>query len=882
MNTVRRHSIPGLLLLYLCFLSHPPDVQGQSEERPPLSPALEPSSFLPLTTAAPDLLRATGVPTSPHSTSPPPAPLARHAAMVKFRDNAPIDNMDDALRVISAGLDPSHSDPVARIKPLVAPDSEEGLDTLQLRAVQMDPTYRRVDFSKYYTIYFKRPVDLKAFTRALRALPVVEEAFVPAAHSPPGPGCGIPPLDADGSVTENCHLSKQPEPGSGALPPSSGGISAECAWAADGGQGEGRSIAVIEFGWPETPHQEWANAWGAGQISVVPDSPEPQLVHAYHGSSTLGVLVARHGGGDPAGIVPDARVLLTSLEPLVLEPTTATDLQHDVFNAVRICLGRLVYGDVLLIEVEALPLGTGLQQYRPVEVDSHVAKVIRLATALGVTVVEPSGNGEWTDLDEVTLSGDSGAIVVASSCPPGRTLACAKTGDGVVINSLTTQHQLSPYSAYGDRIDCYAWGSLVCTTDEQPGEYRSYGGTSAASAIIAGAAVAVQSIAARSLSACLPPPVLRKIFRDDTLGTRMAASEALILDGDFNSTEPVSAHKTGVMPDLCRVIDHVLEGARPDAYLRDHKNDTGDPHNLALSTSPDIIVRQAEATDPQASFGHGSGTEQVMDLGHTIVAGQDNYIYLRAMNRGGTVANGVTASVYYAKPDTLLTPDDWNVIKENFLAFPTIENEASNDVELGLTVSEALTWPAEDLPPEGHYCFVGILSHPEDPAPPKFDWEEEDWSWDEYRTVIRNNNNITWRNFNVVELVANTPGRAALRFQASGTPKKGHRMHLQFHCPLPPGSRAWLTLPAEANGILRPLTGRPNREGRLLRYPLNSRGVTRTVPIEFPARSKWSLALQVEIPQEHLTRPYFVWASQFYRGEEVGRVTWKLVPPASP
>jgi serine protease len=65
-------------------------------------------------------------------------------------------------------------------------------------------------------------------------------------------------------------------------------------------------------------------------------------------------------------------------------------------------------------------------------------------------------------------------------------------------------------------------------------------------------------------------------------------------------------------------------------------------------------------------------------------------------------------------------------------------------VGLGVTVSPAIPWSS--VPAPGHYCFVGVVGNALDPAPDPatlFDWTT-------YQQYLRQNNNVTWRNFNVV------------------------------------------------------------------------------------------------------------------------------------
>jgi len=109
-----------------------------------------------------------------------------------------------------------------------------------------------------------------------------------------------------------------------------------------------------------------------------------------------------------------------------------------------------------------------------------------------------------------------------------------------------------------------------------------------------------------------------------------------------------------------------------------------------------------------------------------------------------------------------------------------------------LTVSNAVVWPAGQIPGPGHYCFVGLVDAAGDPAPLLADLTD----WTNFQRFIRENNNITWCNFNVVNNVppvgASPPGYVPLPFLAVGAPKVGVMMPLDVVARLPKGARLLL------------------------------------------------------------------------------------------
>ncbi|MDX1547282.1 MAG: hypothetical protein R3247_09860, partial [Rhodothermales bacterium] len=417
----------------------------------------------------------------------------------------------------------------------------------------------------------------------------------------------------------------------------------------------------------------------------------------------------------------------------------------------------------------------------------------------------------------------------------------------------------------------------------------------AAAAIIAGAALSVQGMAEARLGRRLTPWQLRALLSDPVYGTGSAYGESI--------------DKIGVMPDLRSIARSNVLNLTADVYLRDYVGDAGDPHGGPLSASPDLILRSARVGNPQAAFGEGSGTENSNTLGTTAEAGQDNYVYVRARNRGGSAATDVDAHVYWSPPATLVTPDLWTPVGS-----VTLPNVPVGDV---LTVSDPITWPTADVPPTGHYCLVGILDCDEDPFPfdpaTVFPNAPGDGfvTWANYLRFIRENNNVTWRNLNVVDDVPRYRLRATgrrvvpLPFLAPGAPDRARPMRLEIGGKLPEGAELWLEAPVrllDALGtggqyepmeidreedehrdadFLRRLLGEPPDEDReVMGVRLNPHGRSLFRDVLFPARSRSRLRLLVHIPEEGRRYAYEVFARQLYEGQEVGRITWRIAPPA--
>jgi serine protease len=147
--------------------------------------------------------------------------------------------------------------------------------------------------------------------------------------------------------------------------------------------------------------------------------------------------------------------------------------------------GVLIAGDVIIIEQQIGACGGAA--YGPLEDIQSVFDAISTATAAGRIVVEAAGNGN-VNLDSTACGTkfnrsvrDSGAIIVGAGS--------------------STDHSRLGFSTYGSRVDVQGWGQNVTTTgygdafnpggDERQRYTNAFSGTSSATPIVSGAALAV-------------------------------------------------------------------------------------------------------------------------------------------------------------------------------------------------------------------------------------------------------------------------------------------------------------------------------------------------------------------------------------------------------
>jgi subtilisin family serine protease len=340
----------------------------------------------------------------------------------------------------------------------------------------------------------------------------VEHAYVDAAPAPPP--AANPRLPDQGFVRAT------PE-----------GVDADHAWAnVAGGDGAGVLFVDVEQGW-NLKHEDLA------QGTTKPIHGVNRSGYRGHGTAVVAIVCAidnRHGG---LGIAHACDVEIASAWKTAKKFSHALAVESASYEMHLRSIRAGRSGDVLLIEGQVDRKGVFL----PVELLDAEYDAIRVATEdRGVVVVECAGNG-GTDLDTVAVlapSGgkfrDSGAILVG---------ACGVSRDATTLDYSIGKRLSS--SNYGDRVDCFAWGSLIDVAGSVLGDCKvsdyttDFGRTSGAGAIVAGVAVVVQSARDAAGTARLTPEEMRDLLGDSKNGTP--------------SADPKN-DKIGSMPDLAKIL----------------------------------------------------------------------------------------------------------------------------------------------------------------------------------------------------------------------------------------------------------------------------------------------------------------------------------------
>jgi serine protease len=234
---------------------------------------------------------------------------------------------------------------------------------------------------------------------------------------------------------------------------------------------------------------------------------------------------------------------------------------------------------------------------------------------------------------------------------------------------------------------------------------------------------------------------------------------------------------------------------------------------------------------------------------------------------GSAAAKDVEATVYWSEVATLITPRDWNLIGST-----VVPNVPGTNV---LTVSpKAIVWQAGEVPHPGHYCFVGLVGTVSDPAPDPSTIAD----WASFEGYIRENNNVAWRNFGVVDVVSPLRGPGVpkgfveLPFLAPGAWYEDLDMRLEV------GAEVFLDVPLEMLERMaeKPEVAEVDKERQMARLWIDPHHRQDLGWIFFPAELRAALRLLARVPEEYWEGEFELFARQVWHDLEVGRVTWRL------
>ncbi len=561
------------------------------------------------------------------------------------------------------------------------------------------------------------------------------------------------------------------------------GIDAKWLWTQEI-TGQEVGLIDLEQGW-EFPHLELPNIRDADLIAndnadTTQYENENGVIEVYagdHGIKALSLIVATDNKKGIKGIAPETKyVKLASHHKNEIRGLDNVWRRSNGYieDAILKTISKLINGevntgDILLLEVEKIYYGN---IKLPVEVEFANFDAIRLASALGFVVIEAAGNGNSNlgvsrhmDIPKLNQNEDSGAIMVAAAIS--------------IANEENTRvyYRQGGDSNHGKRIDCFApiqgtyyrspkhvvaggIGNVfngrenIKNQDYQDNRYNNYsddfGGSSAASAIIAGAAILLQSAYKQRNKIPLSPLQMRYLLSDPRNGTVANTEYTVNADGIFESSSSLineTLPSIGVMPNLRKIIEVEL-CLLPDVYIRKNTADSGEiPFLGSIDCSPDIIViPQNSALLPSSGnpFGPDGRSEPSVRENITISNNKVNYIYVRIWNRGLNNVENVELNLYWRNIESSVY--DWTLA--GVLRNITVTQDNPN-------ADNRFKVRPQGLPSRGNFYLIAIVRQlesdnlflPTRSQGTESNFEELLSSEHTFQQFVRNNNNVACLKF---------------------------------------------------------------------------------------------------------------------------------------
>jgi len=186
-------------------------------------------------------------------------------------------------------------------------------------------------------------------------------------------------------------------------------------------------------------------------------------------------------------------------------------------------------------------------------------------------------------------------------------------------------------------------------------------------------------------------------------------------DADQDGVSNLDEFKAGTNPNVAAKVDVWSADPAPDNGVEPNKVSSN------IWTSPDVWVRNQN----DSVYRH-----------QDVKMGQNNFVYVKVRNRGTKTATNTTVEVYRVKASLSTSwPKGWT-----FVGKAVVDELAPNAVK-----NVAITWDKDAIPAPGHYCFYVRLLNAEDPMKVTEGTNSVNNTF--------NNNNIVWRNFNIIGLL---------------------------------------------------------------------------------------------------------------------------------
>ena len=385
----------------------------------------------------------------------------------------------------------------------------------------------------------------------LRSLRTLELAYF---QPVPYPAADIPPITTVDVTASQGYFGRAPV-----------GIDVNFARKFTGGRGDTIRIIDVEGGWRDV-HEDLPPTFFRFGVNWQGDEDSS------HGAAVLGEIAAVENGFGATGIAPNALIgwsSVTNLLPFGPRPIYF----YSVGEALVTAAHGLDVGDIALIEQQFVPptaiaivcqpgstgcVGCHDTLFVAVEEYAYEHAAISWLTGAGVIVVEAAGNGGLQVNPASTR--DSGAIVVGAATPNRRPFCWSNFGPRVNVSAWGGSIGTLGYGGFSAPRAIVAVPALRANgTDADQWYTTSFGGTSGASPIVAGAAAIVQST-----RIAVGQPRLSSIEMRDllaTTGTPQAAGSTPNVGPQPNLRAAIASYR----PDAARFVQSLVPTTTPVA-----------------------------------------------------------------------------------------------------------------------------------------------------------------------------------------------------------------------------------------------------------------------------------------------------------------------------
>ena len=306
----------------------------------------------------------------------------------------------------------------------------------------------------------------------------------------------------------------------------------------------------VEYAW-NFFHQDLTDSAGAVLVNGQPAAAVSGVSYRNHGTSVIGEISsdASNPSWGTTGLAPDAQVRLSTEWP------TSGSNRPAAINAAA---SQFYYGAVILLEMQTgagfdcngdgivAPLNSPAADLVPAEWDPNVKAAVKNATANGRIVIAAAGNGNC-NLDH---PGFFGAFSPYNVDDPFASVNQVDSGAIIVGAADKFTRNKAGFSTYGKRVNVQSEGDFKIVTAGAGDKYSAEGqnlwytgqfaGTSGASPIVTGSAVALAGILYNYHGSAFAPREMRQVLR---LGA--------------SPQQPNNLQNIGPRPNLRRAVEHI-------------------------------------------------------------------------------------------------------------------------------------------------------------------------------------------------------------------------------------------------------------------------------------------------------------------------------------